>query len=353
VQDPADARSASLEEAYNQLGRETSFEGVDEVTRGDIRRKLEVFCCDCPLHYDEDVARAHGYRMIVAPTAMTALWTLSAYWAPGQPPLFGPAVPEIRGDGTDRVNIPTPYSKGFASDNQAEYFEPLYPGDRLHGIGKLVDITPKTTRLGEGVFLTRETRVWKHTGELVQVRRSSSYRYEPAPERLREVEASRPVKEQPLAQEIEPTDAPVDWSQQISFESVNIGDELPAYSLWLSYQRLVMSVAADRMWSPIHHNREAARAQGLDDTILNSRGYEMMFEITLRRWMGLDGRLRKLGPYRIARSSHPGDMVTCSGRVTDKEVRDGVGLVHLELAVRNPRTEAARGNAIVSVPTRG
>jgi acyl dehydratase len=206
--------------------------------------------------------------------------------------------------------------------------------------------------LGEGVFLTRETRVWKHTGELVQVGRHGSYRYDPAPERLREVEASRPVTAQPLTQEVEPTDAPVDWSQQISFESVNVGDDLPAYSLWLTYQRLVMSVAADRMWSPIHHNREAARAQGLDDTILNSRGYEMMFEITLRRWMGLDGRLQKLGPFRIARSSHPGDMVTGSGRVTDKEVRDGVGLVHVELAVRNPRTEAAHAKAIVSLPTR-
>jgi acyl dehydratase len=142
-------------------------------------------------------------------------------------------------------------------------------------------------------------------------------------------------------------------TQQIIFESVNVGDQIPAYSIWLTYQRIVMSVAADRMWSPIHHNREAARAQGLDDTILNSRGYEMIFEITLRRWMGLDGRLRKLGPFRIARSSHPGDLVTGRGRVTEKEVREGLGLVHLELTVSNPRTEAARAQAIVSLPTAG
>jgi hypothetical protein len=136
------------------------------------------------------------------------------------------------------------------------------------------------------------------------------------------------------------------------FEDVNVDDEVPAYNLWLNYQRLVMSVANDRMWSPIHHNRDAARAQGLDDTIFNSQGYEIVFEITMRRFMGLDGRLRKLGPFRIARSCHPGDMISCSGRVIGKEVTDGVGLVHLELAVRNPRTEAARSEAIVSVPMR-
>ena len=91
----------------------------------------------------------------------------------------------------------------------------------------------------------------------------------------------------------------------------------------------------------------------LDDTIFNSQGFEMVFEITMRRWMGLDGRLRKLGPFRITRSCHPGDMITCTGNVIGKEVVDGVGLVEVELAVRNPRTEAARSKATVSVPVRG
>src|SRR5688500_12073654 len=114
-----------------------------------------------------------------------------------------------------------------------------------------------------------------------------------------------------------------------------------------------MSVANDRMFSPNHHNRDAARAQGLDDTIFNSNGYENVYEFTMRRWVGLDGRLRKLGPYRISRSCHPGDMITCTGHVTGKEIVDGVGLVHLELAIRNPRTEASRTTATVSLPLKG
>ena len=36
----ASAGSDWLEEAQKRLGRETAFEGVDEVTRNDIRRKL-------------------------------------------------------------------------------------------------------------------------------------------------------------------------------------------------------------------------------------------------------------------------------------------------------------------------
>jgi hypothetical protein len=354
AQETARANDAALGEAYKQIGRETSHEGIDEVTRSDIRRKLEVYCFDCPLHYEEDVAQAHGYKTIVAPTSMIGLWSHRAMWRPGRPAIFGPDVPEIRGGGPEhRDSVPLPFSKGFASDRDVEYFEPVYPGDRLHGTSKLAEIIPKETSLGIGVFLVNESRTYKQTGELVSVGRGGSYRYDPHPDRLRE------VRERPRhAQERAPTDfvqsdPANDWSKQIFYEDATAGDELPPYNFWLNYQRLVMSVANDRMYSPIHHNRESARAQGLDDIIFNSNGYEILFEITMRRWMGLDGRLRKLGPYRIARSSHPDDMMHCTGRVVDKEIADGVGLVHLELAINNPRTEAARTKATVSLPVRG
>ena len=62
------------------------------------------------------------------------------------------------------------------------------------------------------------------------------------------------------------------------------------------------------MWGSNHHNRDVARAGGLDDIIFNTRGYEMIFEIMFRRWMGLDGWLTKLGPFRMGKSSHPGDL---------------------------------------------
>jgi acyl dehydratase len=68
--------------------------------------------------------------------------------------------------------------------------------------------------------------------------------------------------------------------------------------------------------------------------------------------MGLDGRLRKLGPFRMVKNSHPGDTLTCRARVVNKEVLDNQGRVHVEISVQNPRAEAARGQAIVSLPMR-
>ena len=76
----------------------------------------------------------------------------------------------------------------------------------------------------------------------------------------------------------------------------------------------------------------------------------MVFEITLRRWIGLDGRIRKMGPFRMVKNSHPGDTITGRARVIGKDLRDGQGIVQLEIGVDNPRDEAARGEATVSVP---
>ena len=164
------------------------------------------------------------------------------------------------------------FSKGFNGAAEVEHFEPVYPGDRLRATSKLVEITPKQTRLGVGVFLTSETRLSKQTGELVAVHRNTGYQYNPLPKRPSTAKAATEDQETQTEQRTEESNAPVDWNRQLSFQSVNVGDEVPPYNVWLNYQRIVMSVAVDRMWSSIHHNRDAARAAGLDDIIFNTRG---------------------------------------------------------------------------------
>ena len=343
--------SDPLAETRLWLGRETHFSGADAVSLSDIRRKLEVYCFDCPLHYDEGVAREHGYQTVVAPVTMTPLWAIQPYWSPGEPAPFAPGLKEK--NGTGRSDIPTPYPKGLNASSEREFHAPLYPGDRLQGAWRLTDIQEKTTSLGEGAFLTTEIQITKQTGELAAIHRTTAFRYYPAADRLeraRSKGAELPAAPDTAAEPAGEMNEPVDWSRQLTFEEVNVGDDTPPYRLWLNYQRIVMSVAADRMFSSIHHNREAARSGGLDDIIFNTLGYEMMFEIALRRWMGLDGRLKKLGPFRMVKNSHPGDTLVSRCRVTETD--SGERLVRLDIAVENPRGEAARGEALITLPSR-
>src|SRR5690349_17024986 len=136
--------------AQEQVGRVIGrLGGPDVVSRADIRRKLEVLGFDCPLHYDERAAQAHGYRTVVAPVSMARIWALPAYWEPGQPSIGAQAVStpvaaaDVPGDGDTIV----------ATRVRTEHFEPLYPGDRVTGETVLRKVTPKRTSIGDGAFL--------------------------------------------------------------------------------------------------------------------------------------------------------------------------------------------------------
>jgi 3-methylfumaryl-CoA hydratase len=104
------------------------------------------------------------------------------------------------------------------------------------------------------------------------------------------------------------------------------------------------------MFSGIHHNRDQARASGFADIIFNTRSYEMLFEAMLRRWMGLDGRLKKLGPFRMTGSSYPEDIVTARAIVVEKVRSDNQPIVKVEISALNDRGEAARGEAEIVLP---
>jgi 3-methylfumaryl-CoA hydratase len=343
-----DSNAVSLDELQNWIGREHAFRGIDEVSRNDIRRKLEVYCNDCPLHYDDAVARAHGYRGLVAPVTLTPLWSMPAYWNPGDAQIYAPGLRPLTG-GIRTDALPTVFSKGVNTATEWEYFEPLYPGDQLEGNWRLIEIKPRETRLGNGVFLTTETTVVKRSGELVAKNRNTSFRYD---EKAREKKEARPAGENGVEPaETAPTPAdPFDWSRSLRFGEVAVGDEVPPFSMWLNYQRIVMSVSVDRMYSGIHHNRDQAKSSGFSDIIFNTRSYEMLFEVTLRRWMGLDGRIVKLGPFRMIGSSYPDDIVTARARVRETVPEAAGGRVKLDIVVVNPRGEAARGEAEVALP---
>jgi 3-methylfumaryl-CoA hydratase len=342
------ARTVTLEELQGWIGREHPFAGADAVSKNDIRRKLEVYCFDCPLHYDDRAAQAHGYRGLVAPVAMTPLWAMPPYWSPGDPVLYRPGVREQAGGIRTDFPVPANYTAGVNTATEWEYFDPIYPGDALHGNWRLVEIKPRETRLGDGIFATVEATIFKRTGELVAKNRNTHFRFKPKSKDGPQEQSERGPRPADPVTLPSPTAEPADWHRQVRYDDVAVGDEVPPYAMWLSYQRIVMSVAADRMFSGLHHQRDMARGRGFADIIFNTRGYEMMFEIMLRRWIGLDGRIRRLGPFRMTGSSYPDDVVSVGARVSETE--PGSRSVKTELRAFNNRGEAARGEAVVVLP---
>jgi acyl dehydratase len=134
-----------------------------------------------------------------------------------------------------------------------------------------------------------------------------------------------------------------------AFDAIRPGDELPPRPLALTLQRLVMEAGVNRDFAPIHHDGEIARATGAAAPFANVMLIQALLEATLREWMGLDGRLCKLG--LSMRSFAPaGSVMTGHGRVTATRADAGGGLVDLEVWTEAAGHRAAVGTATVWLP---
>jgi hypothetical protein len=167
----------SWEDCETYLGKEIGrAEGADAVELGSIRRWMESKEFDCPVHQDEQVAKAAGYDSVVAPANMIFTYGLPAHWQtgdkyeePGDEPKQIP-IPVI-------FDVPAPCNLSFASNIDVEYHAPMYVGDRLNRVSKLVSIKRKTLRVGDGAFMRQEDTYTNQRNEVVAIVNLDIFRF--------------------------------------------------------------------------------------------------------------------------------------------------------------------------------
>ncbi|MES2258474.1 MAG: MaoC family dehydratase N-terminal domain-containing protein [Pseudomonadota bacterium] len=157
--------------------------GADAIDASAIRRYLEPLELDCALHYDEQVARDHGYDGIVAPCSSILTFTVAPFWQPGEVTFTSAernAKPATQATAGLRAPMEPPTTGHFATDIEIEYFVPAVVGDHLTRRGALLlACKPKETKVGRGAFLTWESEVVNQRGELVAKTRIGMFRYVP------------------------------------------------------------------------------------------------------------------------------------------------------------------------------
>lgn len=165
------------EETEACLGKEVGRSvGPDPVEKGSIRRWLEPKEFACDIHTDAEAAKAAGYEDLVAPASMVFSYAVPAYWQPDYKPAAIDDEPtQIRIPVI--FDVPAPCDKSFATSIEVEFFEPLYPGDVVTCVSKLVDIKRKELKVGKGAFLRQEDTYTKQTGELVAVSYLDIFRF--------------------------------------------------------------------------------------------------------------------------------------------------------------------------------
>jgi acyl dehydratase len=137
-----------------------------------------------------------------------------------------------------------------------------------------------------------------------------------------------------------------EWGQR-EFETIAEGDELPTHTVMITLQRLVMEAGANRDFAPIHFDREAARATGAPDVYANTIFLEAVIESSLRRWAGLNGRIREIA-FTMRGFNCVGDTISAGGAVV--AVDPAQRLAELDIWIESQRGRTVEGSAKVSFP---
>jgi len=114
---------------------------------------------------------------------------------------------------------------------------------------------------------------------------------------------------------------------------MKVGDTLPEIQIPITLHRLVMEAGANRDLSMIHHDKDVAQATGAPDAYANTFFLMGMFERQLRDFIGVDGRIKKIGPMQMKTFNCVGDVLTVKGKVTEIEDRH----IHVEQWIESDR----------------
>jgi len=115
-------------------------------------------------------------------------------------------------------------------------------------------------------------------------------------------------------------------TQTRRFEDVKVGEELPPLDVATTTALIVGGALASRDFTPVHHDKAAAQAQGLPDVFMNILTTNGFVGRYISEWAGPDALLRGIKT-KLGGPNLPGDKLEIRGKV--QEAKDGVVAIHV------------------------
>lgn len=141
--------------------------------------------------------------------------------------------------------------------------------------------------------------------------------------------------------------------QQVYFEDVSAGLELPPLHKHPSRRQLVMWAGASGDYYEIHYDSDFARRNKLDDVIVHGRLKASFVGQLIMAWAGPDGWLKKLS-CRFKGTDPANEDMLVRATVTATRVEGAEHLVDLDVWTERPDgTRTTQGFATAVLPSRG
>jgi acyl dehydratase len=117
-----------------------------------------------------------------------------------------------------------------------------------------------------------------------------------------------------------------------SFEEVKVGDKLPELAVDVTTTIVVAGALATQDFTPVHHDKAAAQAQGLSDIIMNTMTTNGFVSRYVTDWAGPDALVKKIS-LKLGAPNSPGDTMKMNGSV--KAADDAAGVVDIDVSGTN------------------
>ena len=134
-------------------------------------------------------------------------------------------------------------------------------------------------------------------------------------------------------------------AKTVKLSDVNVGDTLPDLPIPLTTSLIVGGAIASRDFTPVHHDRSAAQAAGMQDVFMNILTTNGLVGRFVSDWAGPNALIRRV-KIRLGTPNLPGDTMTLTGRVTSVEGEE----VEVEVAGKNAWGNHVTGTVRVALP---
>jgi len=132
-----------------------------------------------------------------------------------------------------------------------------------------------------------------------------------------------------------------------SFDSVAVGDALPEVAIPVTVTLVVGGALASRDYTPVHHDKAAAQAQGMSDVFMNILTTNGLVGRYVTDWAGPDATVKNVA-IKLGAPNLPGDTMKMAGSVKSKDA--GKGEVVVEIAGKNGWGNHVTGTIRVALP---
>lgn len=140
--------------------------------------------------------------------------------------------------------------------------------------------------------------------------------------------------------------------QQVYFEDVSVGEEIPALQKHPTRRQLVMWAGASEDYYEIHYDTQFARKNRLDDVIVHGRLKAAFLGQLLTGWVSPGGTLKTMSCRYKGTDPADEDMIL-RATVTAKRKERPDHLVDLDIWTEQPDgTKTTQGTATVSLPNK-